>query len=134
MQKSRLNFYRNMFLSGATFNFLAGFMLIFLFIEFYTFIGGENFLQTPLFNAFRYLVGFLVVLFGFVYFHISQNIRSESSRLLATVSLLGKVIFFLVFTTYVIADKLPFGMAGLVFIDLVYALLFLEYVRYKKYS
>ena len=132
MSIQRLNYYRNMFLSGAIFNFFAGTTLLFMFSKFYVFIGGENTQASALLDAFRILVALLVLLFGFVYFYISQNIQTEYAKALATVSLIGKLLFFGVFSSFVIADQLPFGMAGLVLLDFVYAILFLEYVRYSK--
>ncbi|WNC67097.1 hypothetical protein RI845_11235 [Thalassotalea nanhaiensis] len=132
MSSHRLNYYRNMFLSAAIFNFFAGSTLLFMFSEFYVFIGGENIQPSALFDAFRILVALLVLLFGFVYLYISQNIQTEYSRALSTVSLIGKLVFFGVFSTFAFADQLPMGLAGLVFLDLVYSLLFLEYVRYVK--
>ncbi|WNC73876.1 hypothetical protein RGQ13_07755 [Thalassotalea psychrophila] len=132
MSSHRLNYYRNMFLSAAIFNFFAGATILFMFSEFYAFIGGENIQASALLEAFRILVALLVLLFGFVYFYISQNIQTEHARALATVSLIGKLIFFGVFSSFAFADQLPMGMAGLVLLDLVYSLLFLEYVRYTK--
>ena len=132
MNKQRSHYYRYMFFSGAIFNFLAGSTLLFMFAEFYAFIGGGNIQKPPLLDAFRVLISLLVLLFGCVYFYISQNFQSESSRALAAVSLIGKMLFFGVFAYFTFTEQLPFGMTGLVLLDLVYSLLFLEYVRYTK--
>ena len=133
MNKQRQRYYRTMFYSGALFNWSVAILWLVAFQEMYTLMGGETIPQDPIFNLFLQLISILIFLFGGVYYSIGRSPDSVASRSLATIGMIGKLIFVILFFSYAIAGSIPWALAALVSVDLLYAVLFFEYVFHDKF-
>jgi hypothetical protein len=129
MREAKASYYRAMFYSAAVFNVCAGFAMLAAFDEMYQFTGGAPVPQAPVFNLLLHLVSALVLLFAGVYYWLGRDPAWSAGRPVALISLLGKLLFFGVFTAYAMAGLAPWPLVALFFVDFIYALLFLEYVR-----
>jgi len=132
MTNEKLNYYKKMFYSGAIFNVSAGMLFLFAFESLFIFVGGESVPQEPLFTLFLQVISFIILAFGGVYYVIGRNPESESSRALAILGLILKVMIITCFGAYALSGDVPVGLMGLLFVDVIYAALFFEYLHYQK--
>ena len=132
MTNEKLNYYKKMFYSGAIFNVSAGMLFLFAFESLFIFVGGESVPQEPLFTLFLQVISFIILAFGGVYYVIGRNPESESSRALAILGMILKVMIATCFGAYAISGDVPVGLMGLLFVDVIYAALFFEYLHYQK--
>jgi hypothetical protein len=133
MREPKKCYYRSMFYSAAAFNVCAGLVMLTAFDEMYQFAGGAAVPKAPVFDLLLQLISALVLLFAGVYYWLGRNPAWYAGKPVALISLLGKLLFFTVFSIYALAGLIPLPLAGLFLIDFIYALLFVEYFRsYSK--
>ncbi len=125
-------YYQLMFVSAAFYNWSATLIWLLSFEQMYAFMGGGDVPQAPIFNLFMQLVALLLSLFGGIYFCIGRDPDSAIGRPFAIIGIIAKVIFVCLFTCYAISGSVPWAMAALVFVDLLWAALFLEYIFYQS--
>lgn len=132
MTMSRVRYYRAMFYSGTIFNFSVAISFVLAFENFYPLLGGGDIPQSPLFSLFLQITMGLVFLFGVIYGLIGYRPEAESSGILASLGIAGKLFFFFIMSGYAAAGLIPWGLAALTFVDLFYSLLFIEYMLYRS--
>lgn len=121
-------YYRAVFYSATLFNMSVAISFVLAFEQFYPLMGGGAVPQAPLFNLFLQLTMGAIFLFGVMYYLIGRQPMAESSALLAIFGIVGKLFFFLLMSAYAVLGFIPWGLASLSFVDLFYALLFIEYM------
>lgn len=134
MTCSRLSYYHWLFHSAALFNTVIAISFIFFFDALFQFVGGNPVPDLPLLHLFIEITGFAILLFGYLYFHAGRRVEKPESAFLMAFGAVGKVVIFVLMLRYTLAGHLPWGLMAVAVIDLIYALLFLECIRYKSRS
>ncbi|WP_145999245.1 hypothetical protein [Oceanicoccus sp. KOV_DT_Chl] len=125
-------YYQYMFYSAALFNISVAVSLVVDFESLYFLMGGENISLDPIARLFMQLSMGAVFLFGVMYGLIGRQPTAVGNSALALLGIVGKVFFFLMMTVYGLREIIPWGFASLSFVDLIYSLLFFEYLlRYN---
>ena len=132
MDTARIRYYHALFYSGAVFNVLVAATFAFAFDWFYTLLGGESVPDIPLLQLFSDLMGLAILLFAPVYFFAGRWLEKEESNLLITLGAVGKILFFAIVFGYAMAGLTAWGLVAVGVIDLLYAALFIECLRYKS--
>jgi predicted ribosomally synthesized peptide with SipW-like signal peptide len=131
----RHKYFSAMFLSGALFNIVMAFLLIFLFDQYLLLVDvGIASSSDSMSNMFRCLFGFVVGMFGFVYAWIGCHLMHPASPVLAIIAAALKLGVFLIMSTYAYFTDVAW-LSGPLFsiVDFIYSLLFVEYfVAVKK--
>lgn len=131
---SRTAFYHKLFNSALIFNIAIGTTFALAFEPLYTLIGGEL-SSHPLTSLFTSMIGFAIVMFGFVYFQAGRRFEYDDSNFLIVLSGFAKLAFFFIMLGYTVLSNLPWEMMIVAVIDCLYGLLFIESFIYKnKYS
>lgn len=132
MNKQRSLYYRIIFYTAAWFNLLAGTMWVVDFEGMYSLMGGESIHESPLFYLILQSLSMIIILFGGVYFWVARNLGSQASRAFALVASIGKFLLAMLFYVYAARGDIPPALAGLTTGDLIYSILFMEYLLYQK--
>jgi len=122
-------FYKKMFFSAAIWNWIVGLTLLML-----SFIN-PNIL--PLFGVdippslvFMQMLFILVIVFGIGFFLVYQDL--EKNKGIVIMSIFEKISFFVVFLIYFILGDVNFLVLLLNIIDLIFGILFIEFVINTK--
>ena len=132
----RHKYFSAMFLSGALFNIVMAFLLIFLFDQYLVLVDvGIASSSDSMSNMFRCLFGFVVGMFGFVYAWIGCHLMHPASPVLAIIAAALKLGVFLIMSSYAMFSHVPW-LSGPLFsiVDFIYSLLFVGYFLATKKS
>jgi hypothetical protein len=119
-------FWRNVFLISAFFNFIIGISLFFDLSAFAAARGIEMMRFDALYSP---LIGWFIIVFGLMYLALSQDLANKTLALLGLTGKLGVII--LVWFAWA-SGLAPLSMAALTFVDLVFAILFAVFLFVPK--
>lgn len=118
----RDSFWRAIFLSAAIFNWIVGLSVAFDTRELAASMG----LETLHYDAFYSPVaGWFIILFGMLYFAVWRDL---ANRAIVVIGTIGKLGAFVLTMAAVWRGLAPTSMAGVVAIDLIYAVLFAAFL------
>ena len=122
-------YYKKLFLSAAIWNWIVGLTLLML-----SFIN-PNILplfgvETPPSLVFMQILFILVIVFGIGLFIVYQDL--DKNKGIVIMSIIEKVSFFVVFLIYFILGDVNFLVLLLNFIDLIFGILFIEFIINTK--
>lgn len=124
------NYYRALFISKAAFNLVACCLLVFFFNEYLALIGLTAMTDDALSTMFLRLFALMVLLFGGIYAWIGFFPGRPESYALAILGILAQVIVFSVtIVSALLFDVAWIGAPIFGFVDLVYAYLFINFLR-----
>jgi hypothetical protein len=119
-------FWRNVFLISAFFNFIIGISLFFDLGPLAAARGIEMMRFDALYSP---LIGWFIIVFGLSYLALSQDLANKTLALLGLTGKLGVII--LVWFAWA-SGLAPLSMAALTFVDLVFAVLFAVFLFVPK--
>ena len=114
--------YRMLFISAAWWNWLVALVSLFADKEIRSFLG-----MPPLTNSLNlHLSASCIWLLGIGYYWIARDVSRNHA--IAKLGMIGKLAVFAIFLGHLIAGDIPFGLAAPAAIDLIFAVLFLEFL------
>jgi len=122
-------YYTNMFLCAAIWNWMVGLSLLllsFVMPELFLFFGVE----IPPSLVFVQMLFVLIVIFGFGFFFVHLNV--DENHGIVQMSALEKLMFFLVFFIYFIIGDVNIFVLLLNIVDLIFGMLFIEFLWCEK--
>ena len=122
-------YYKKLFLSAAIWNWIVGLTLLML-----SFINPKILplfgVETPPSLVFMQMLFILVIVFGIGLFIVYQDL--DKNKGIVIMSIIEKVSFFVVFLIYFILGDVNFLVLLLNFIDLIFGILFIEFIINTK--
>ncbi|MCB0221400.1 MAG: hypothetical protein KDH09_17010 [Chrysiogenetes bacterium] len=122
------SYYRGMFKIGAVWNFGAGLLFMLARNPLFDFLGMAPLHYTTFYNAFC----MAVLLFGAGYYWVGIDLTQN--RAIVVLGAIGKVLVFALFVLGWRQGELPFLLIPVGTVDLVFAGLFVEFLRRSKES
>jgi len=122
----REGYYKKLFFVGALWNWGATVPLFFFYGFIFTLLGEK----VPVFPVWLQLFLALAFVFGIGYYWVSKDLsRVEIVKMGA----IGKILVFIIPLYYAIRGDIGWIVVGIVFVDLVFAVLFIEFLlRVRK--
>ncbi len=119
-------YYRNLFFVGAVWNWGASIVFFLFYKRIFTLFG----MEIPLYPSILHLFVALVLVFGIGYYWVSRDIQKNND--IVRMGIIGKILVFLLFLFHSLFGNLHplFIAAGAV--DLVFAVLFIEFIISSK--
>ena len=120
-------YYRNLFLIGALWNWVATLVFFFFYEQIFSIFG----MEPPLYPANLQLFLALAFVFGIGYFWVSRDISINHD--IVKMGIIGKVMVFLLFLYHSFFGNLVLAFAAIGTVDLLFAILFLEFlIRFHR--
>ncbi len=118
----KIAYYKNLFLIGATWNWLATLS----FALGYKWIFALFSMNLPVFPVFFILFLGLAFVFGIGYYWVSRDINKNHD--IVKMGIIGKVFVFVALLWAGISGQIAWPLAGAGVVDLLFALLFIEFL------
>ena len=118
----RRKFYRKMFLAGAIWNWIAAASLFVPDDVARTLIGAS----LPIDPIGKQIFGAFVIVFGIGYYIVSTDISRNEG--IVVIGIIGKSLMFALFIFHVLRDDIAIVLAVPITIDLIFAILFAEFL------
>ena len=134
MRKQRRVYLQVLFFSAALANVCVALQFFFAFQRFSNWLGVANVPETPLLFMYVRLFAVAVFMFGIAYLMAGCWPTSQTSFCLIAFGAAGKAAVFGIMLTYVVVADVPWRHAALTFFDLLYAILFVEYLFWFRRS
>ena len=115
-------YYRKMFLIGALWNWVASVLFTFGYPVLFPWIG----MEIPLYPVFfQGLLG-LAFVYGIGYFWVSRDIQQNHA--IVKLGIIGKIFIFVLLLIYMIEGSVTFILFTAGVVDLIFAILFIEFL------
>ena len=119
---ARLNWYRRLFLAAAWWNWLVALLSLFADKKIRSFLR-----MPPLTDSLNlHLSISCICLLGIGYYWVAKDVSRNHA--IAKLGMIGKLGVFSIFLGHVIEGDIPFALAAPAVIDLIFAVLFLEFL------
>ncbi|MBI9085284.1 MAG: hypothetical protein JEZ11_16940 [Desulfobacterales bacterium] len=122
----RERYYKNLFLVGALWNWGATGLFFVAWAPLFSLVG----LAPPASPVFLKLFLALAFVFGIGYFWVSQDLAGNPA--VVQMGILGKVAVFVLMAYYWLIGHIPFVLAMTGVVDLIFAILFIEFLFTRK--
>jgi hypothetical protein len=120
------NGYRRMFMSAAWFNWAVAGICGLAYQSLFPALGIA---PMPVPALYFHLFVAAVALFGYIYYRVSRDL---TQTVLAEIGAIGKLLVFAIVGAYWLAGVASWPLLALVCVDLVYAVLFIDFLRSRK--
>ena len=132
MNTPLIAYYHALYKSALAFNIVAGIGIIFGLESFHVNVSGSELPQHPLVLMLIALVGFAIVMFGFVYSRAGQRFEYSDGNYLIILCGSAKIAFTLIMVGFVLKGGITAEVLGVIAIDFIFGLLFFESLAYKN--